>query len=98
MSLFRKKEDTERDFYGQCFVDYQRKTHESIKYLAKENEELKEELKNANDTLDTHNELIKYLQNRIDKAIEYIENDLSHVKVVGKRNKSYLVEILKGED
>ena len=41
MSLFRKKEDTERDFYEQCFVDFQRRTHESIKHLAKENEELK---------------------------------------------------------
>lgn len=41
MSLFRKKEDTEKDFYEQCFVDFQRRTHESIKHLVKENEELK---------------------------------------------------------
>ena len=38
------------------------------------------------------------LKQVIDKAIEYIENDLSHVKVVGKRNRSYLLEILRGED
>ena len=34
---------------------------------------------------------------RCELAIEYIENDLSHIQVVGKRNKSYLLEILKGE-
>lgn len=47
MSLFRKKEDTERDFYEQCFVDFQRRTHESIKHLAKENKELKERIDKA---------------------------------------------------
>ena len=39
----------------------------------------------------------KYLKDRIEKAIEYIENDLSHIKVVGKRNKSYLLNLLKGD-
>jgi hypothetical protein len=43
-------------------------------------------------------EKINELQKRIDKAIEYIENDLSHIKIVRKRNKSYLLKILKGEE
>ena len=41
---------------------------------------------------------IEDLHNKIDKAIEYIENDLSHVPVVGKRNRSYLLEILNGDE
>ena len=39
-----------------------RKILNIVKTLQKENEELKEELQKANDTLDTHNELINYLQ------------------------------------
>lgn len=66
-------------------------------------EELEEELKNANDTLDTHNELIKYLQQRIDKAIEYIEETAirSILEVHCGEEEEYtepLLKILKGED
>ena len=65
--------------------------------LAIENKELKEELERVDDR---NNDLVKICQeyeDKINKAIEYIENDLSHIKVVGKRNKSYLLEILRGE-
>ena len=47
MSSFRKKEDTAKDFYELYFVDFQRRTHESIKYLVKKNEELQERINKA---------------------------------------------------
>ena len=42
--MFKKKDEAVTDFYEQCFEDFQRKTHESIKNLAKENQELKEKV------------------------------------------------------
>ena len=45
-----------------------------------------------------HDSNARVLKQRIEKAIEYIENDLSHIQVIGKRNRSYLLEILKGKE
>lgn len=67
--------------------------------LMKKNKKLEEELQKANDTLDTHNELIEHLQQRIDKTIEYIENEYYKSRAVGKYTKEIhkgLLKILRG--
>ena len=38
------------------------------------------------------------LQDRLNKAIEYIENDMSHCKSNGKLTRKALLEILRGEE
>lgn len=70
--------------------------------LMKKNKKLEEELQKTNDTLDTHNELINHLEERIDRAIEYIEKyKFAYVNPLTKNiyNVSRcddLLEILKG--
>ena len=59
--------------------------------LMKKNEKLQEELQKANDTLDTHNELINHLEERIEKATEYIKIYRSYEKINEK-------DYLKGRD
>lgn len=57
-------------------------------------------LQKVNDTLDSHNEMINNLQERIDKAIEYIDShkrkdEFLNLNEWGTRD---LLEILKGEE
>lgn len=42
--------------------------------------------------------VIKTLDKRISKAIEYIEDDLSHATSNGKLHRKHLLDILKGVD
>lgn len=51
-----------------------------IRELQQENQRLKEKLQKANDTLDTHNELIRYQKSVLDEIREYIEKDYSFAK------------------
>ena len=45
--------------------------------LRKENKELHNKIEEANATIDTNLELIDHLSNKIDKAIEYIDNNVA---------------------
>lgn len=40
----KKRADEIKNYYELCFEDFQRRTHESIKSLSKENKELKRDL------------------------------------------------------
>ena len=66
--------------------------------LQQENQQLKRNCNIGNENLNFYKQQLKELQQRIEKAIGYIENELSHIQIVGKRNKSYLLQILKGEE
>lgn len=60
-------------------------------------DDLEKELQKANDTLDNHNEMINNLQNKIDKAIKFLENSfISDVDGVDEEVWK-VIEILKGE-
>ena len=41
---------------------------------------------------------IRLLQERINKAISYIENEMSHLTTNGIRTRKHLLSILKGSD
>ena len=48
---------------------------EAIELLEKENRQLKVDLQEANDTLDTHNELIRHQKQALDEIREYIKEN-----------------------
>ena len=63
-------------------------------------EETKSKIEKANATIDTHNELIEHLGNKIDKVIDIIEcsrwdNDMYDISADGINN---ILEILKDSD
>lgn len=70
---------------------------EYMKELQEENKRLKFAMK---DTYDSANDTCSELQQRIDKAIEYCENNLCHYWAIGDYIKKpyYLINILKGSD
>lgn len=67
---------------GKKYIQLQQE-NQQLKEIEKEhqriNGELREELQKANDTLDTHNELINHLQEVIEEVREYIEDWLFNV-------------------
>ncbi len=50
------------------------------------------------DTLEEYKKALKQKCDAIDKAIEYIENDLSHATSNGKLHRKHLLNIFKGSD
>ena len=72
-----------------------KKENKQLKEINKEhrklNEELREEIQKANDTIDTNIEMIKHLQTIINKAIEYAENSGYEI------SNAIIIDILKGD-
>lgn len=84
--MFKKKDEAVTDFYEQCFVDFQRRTHESIENLAKENQQLKDKYENI---------IVRYrfIKNRVNQGMS-IENKNKCLIELGN---NILQELEKGD-